>query len=84
VTWAGEDVLFRAVKYRASGVRAEAAEREKRAVGWMQQEAGMLVVRVRDNFYAPHGDVRYVRHYLNRVGILASANEDDKTAESCG
>jgi len=84
VTWAGKDVFFRAEEYRTGGVRAEAAEREKCVVGWMQQKARMLVIRVGNNFHPADRDVSHVRYHFDRVGIFSSADEDDEPAESRG
>ena len=65
-------------------MRAEAAEREKRALGWMQQEARMLVIRVGNDFHPADRDISHVGHHFDRVGIFSSADEDDEPAESRG
>ena len=65
-------------------MRAEPAEREKRAFRRMQQEARMLVIRVGNNFHSADRDVSHVRHHFDRVGILSSADKEDESAESRG
>jgi hypothetical protein len=82
VTRAREDVFFRVVEDRTGGVRAEATECEKCAVGWMQQEARMLVIRVGNDFHATDRDVFHMRYHFDRVGILPRADEDDESTES--
>jgi hypothetical protein len=82
VTWAREDVFFRAEKYWAGGVRAEAAECEKCAVGWMQQEARMLVIWVGNNFHTADRDVFHLRYYFDWVGTFSSADEDDESTDT--
>jgi len=84
VTWAREDVFFRAVEYRTGSVRAESAEGEERPFRRTEQEARMLVIRVGDDFHAADRDVSHVRYHPDRVGILSSADEEDESAESRG
>jgi hypothetical protein len=84
VTWAREYVFFRAVEYRASSVRAEAAECEKCAVRWMQQKARMLVIRIGNDFHPADRDVSHMRYYFDRVGIFSRANKEDEAAEHSG
>jgi hypothetical protein len=71
------------VEYWAGGVGAKSAERHKRAVRWMQQEARMLVIRVGDDFHAANGDVSQVCHNFDRVGILSRTDENHESAEGC-
>ena len=75
VTRAREDVFFRPVEYRAGSMRAQATEGEKCAVGGMQQEARMLVIRVGNDFHPADRDVAHMRYYFDRVGILSSADK---------
>jgi hypothetical protein len=84
VTWTREDVFFRAVEYWTSGVRAEPAEREKCAVGRMQQEARMLVIRIGNDFHPTDRNVSHMRYHFDRVGIFSSADKNDESAESRG
>ena len=48
-------VFLRPIKYGARRVGAESAEGQKCAVRRMQQEAGMLVIRVGNDFHAADG-----------------------------
>jgi hypothetical protein len=84
VTRARKDVFFRAIKYRTGGVSAESAEREKRAFRWTQQEAGMLVIRVGNDFHPADRDVSHMRYHFDRIGILSGTKKDDESAESRG
>jgi len=83
VAWTGEYLLLRPVKYGAGCVRAEAAERKEFAFRRMQQEARVLVIRVRDDFHGANGDVCDMRDNFDRVGILSRADEDHQASESC-
>ncbi len=62
---------------------AETAERKEDAVRGMQQEARVLVIRVRDDFHGANGDVCRLRDNFDRVGILSRADEDHEAAKSC-
>ena len=84
MTGAREDVFFRPVKYRAGSVRAEPAEREKCAVGRMQQEARMLVIRIGNDFHPANGDIIYMRHRSNGIRIFPGANVNGQPTKSCG
>jgi hypothetical protein len=84
MTGAREDVFFRPVKYRASGVRAESAEREKPAFRRMQQETRMLGVWVRNDFHPANGDIIYTRHHSNGIRIFPGANVNGQPTKSCG
>lgn len=63
-------------------MRAQATECDKCAVGWMQQEARMLVIRVGNDFHPADWDVFHMRYYFDRVGIFSRANKDRESAES--
>lgn len=84
MTGAREDVFFRAVECRTGRVRAKAAEREKCAVGRMQQEARMLVIRIGNNFHPADRYVSHMRYYFDRIGIFSRADKDDESAEGRG
>ena len=79
-----EDVFFRAVEYRTGSVSAESAECEKRAVGRMQQETRMLVIRIGNDFHPADRNVSHMRYHFDRVGIFSRADEDDEYTESGG
>jgi hypothetical protein len=84
VAVAGEDVFLWPVKYRAGGVGAEAAEREKCSLRRMQQETRVFFIRVGDDFHAADGDVSHTRDDFNWVGIFSRVDEGDEAAESGG
>jgi hypothetical protein len=50
----------------------------------MQQEAGMLVIRVGNDLHAANRDVPHVGHYFDRIRILSSANKEDECTKSSG
>jgi hypothetical protein len=76
-------MLLRPVKYGAGCMSAETAERKEDAFRGVQQEARVLVIRVRNDFHGADGDVCHLRDNFDRIGILSRADEDHEAAESC-
>jgi hypothetical protein len=76
-------MLLRPVKYGAGCMSAETAERKEDTFRGMQQEARVLVIRVRDDFHGANREVCHLRDNFDRVGTPSRADEDHEAAESC-
>jgi hypothetical protein len=50
----------------------------------MQQETGMLGVRVGNDFHPANGDIIYMSDHSNGIRIFPGANVNDEPAKSCG